>query len=102
MHEKTNRMQKISKCTVSVVIGTYNRKNSLKKTIETLRDELDSAPFKSEIIIVDGGSTDGTLNWLKKQKDAITIIQHNRGKWRGIQIERRSWGYFMNLGFKCA
>lgn len=102
MYAETNGVQKISKCAVSVVIGTYNRKRFLEKTIETLRDELDNAPFKSEMIVVDGGSTDGTLNWLKKQKDTITIIQHNRGKWHGKQIERRSWGYFMNLGFKCA
>jgi glycosyltransferase involved in cell wall biosynthesis len=102
MYEETDDVQKVSTCAVSVVIGTYNRKRFLKKTIETLRDELDSAPFKSEMIVVDGGSTDGTLNWLKKQKDIITIIQHNRGKWHGKQIERRSWGYFMNLGFKCA
>ena len=102
MHEGAKEAQKASKCAVSVVIGTYNRKRFLKKTIKTLRDELDNLPFKSEMIVVDGGSTDGTLNWLKKQKDVITIIQHNRGKWHGKQIERRSWGYFMNLGFKCA
>ena len=32
----------------------------------------------------------------------ISIIQHNRGTYQGKQIEQRSWGYFMNLGFKCA
>lgn len=87
---------------VTVVIGSYNRKRFLKKTIETVRNELDSCPFSYEIIIVDGGSTDGTLSWLIKQKDIITIVQHNRGEWRGKSIERRSWGYFMNLGFKIA
>lgn len=87
---------------VSVVLGSYNRKHFLKKTIQSVREEIENAPFISEIIIIDGGSTDGTLNWLKKQKDIITIIQHNRGTWKGNPIERRSWGYFMNLGFKCA
>jgi glycosyltransferase involved in cell wall biosynthesis len=37
-----------------------------------------------------------------KQKDILTIVQHNRGKWHGRAVERRSWGYFMNLGFKAA
>lgn len=87
---------------ISVVLGSYNRLRFLKLTIDSIRRELDQCSFPSEIIVVDGGSTDGTLKWLAKQKDIISIIQHNRGKWRGKVIERRSWGYFMNLGFKCA
>jgi len=88
--------------TVSIVIGSYNREDFLRLTIETVREELFRCPFSGEIIVVDGGSTDGTLKWLVKQKDIITILQHNRGEWQGNPIERRSWGYFMNLGFKCA
>ena len=85
---------------VSIILGTYNRIRFLKLTIESVRRELDN--FSYEIIVVDGGSTDGTLKWLVKQKDIIVIVQHNRGEWRGREIERRSWGYFMNLGFKAA
>jgi GT2 family glycosyltransferase len=87
---------------ISVVLGSYNRKKFLKLTIESIRKEFDLSALDNEIIVVDGGSDDGSLDWLKKQKDVITIIQHNRGHWRGKEIERRSWGYFMNLGFKCA
>ena len=85
---------------ISVVIGSYNRKNLLKLCIEAVRTELDG--FDYEIIVVDGGSSDGALKWLNEQKDIITIVQHNRGEWNGNPIERRSWGYFMNLGFKSA
>lgn len=87
---------------VAVVIGSYNRLPFLKLTIQTLRAEIKQSPeyIKWEIIIVDGGSTDGSINWLTKQKDVITIIQHNRGTWRGNKIDRKSWGYFMNLGFR--
>jgi glycosyltransferase involved in cell wall biosynthesis len=49
---------------------------------------------------VDGGSSDGSLEWLTAQKDVITIVQHNRGSFRGREIPRRSWGYFMNLAFR--
>lgn len=87
---------------VSVVLGSYNRLVFLKLTIDSLRLELSACNFPYEIIVVDGGSTDGTLHWLTKQKDIVSIIQHNRGIWRGKKIEKRSWGYFMNLGFKCA
>ena len=94
--------EKTYKKVLSIVIGTYNRKKFLKLTIESLRTELKNCDFSYEIILVDGGSIDGTINWLTKQKDIISIIQHNRGKWKGKAIERKSWGYFMNLGFKSA
>lgn len=87
---------------VSIVLGSFNRLTFLKLTIESIRQELSQGAFPAEIIVVDGGSTDGTLKWLINQKDIITIVQHNRGAWRGKKVERRSWGYFMNLGFKCA
>lgn len=89
-----------SKKEISVVIGSYNRLNLLILCLEAVREELKD--FKYEIIVVDGGSTDGTTEWLLQQKDIITIVQHNRGEWRGKPIKRRSWGYFMNLGFKAA
>jgi GT2 family glycosyltransferase len=86
--------------TVSVVIGSLNRRWHLKRTIASVREEL---PFpEAEILVVDGGSDDGTLRWLRKRKDVITIVQHNRGKWKGRPVPRRSWGYFMNLGFRMA
>ena len=99
---KYNNMHKdkSKKPQLSVVIGSYNRLKYLKMTIETLRVEVNS--INHEIIIVDGGSTDGSLKWLLEQKDIITVVQHNRGEWQRKQIERKSWGYFMNLGFKIA
>ena len=85
---------------VSLVIGSYNRCKLLKLCIEAVRQELEYESY--EIIVVDGGSTDGTVEWLTAQKDIISIIQHNRGEWRGKPIHRKPWAYFMNLGFKCA
>lgn len=90
----------MKKSIVSVVLGSYNRYEFLKLTIDSVRKELKEIPH--EIIVVDGGSTDGALTWLFEQKDIITIAQHNRGTWQGKAIERRSWGYFMNLGFRAA
>lgn len=85
---------------VSIVIGSFNRRRFLERTIESLR--ANGARTPHELIVVDGGSTDGSLEWLVRQKDIITIVQHNRGEFRGAPIRRRSWGYFMNLGFKSA
>lgn len=85
---------------VSIVLGSYNRRSFLKSTLESVRN--DRMDFPYEVIVVDGGSTDGTIKWLTKQKDIIAIIQHNSGTWKGKPIERKSWGYFMNLGFRAA
>jgi GT2 family glycosyltransferase len=85
---------------ISFVIGSYNRKQILPSTIESIRRSGVETPF--EIIVIDGGSSDGSVEWLIAQKDIITIVQHNRGEFRGREVERRSWGYFMNLGFKAA
>jgi glycosyltransferase involved in cell wall biosynthesis len=86
--------------TISIVLGAYNRGAFLNKTLESVRNNGMTFPY--EIFVVDGGSTDGSLEYLLRQKDVTTIIQHNRGNFRGKPIERHSWGYFMNLGFKCA
>jgi GT2 family glycosyltransferase len=85
---------------VSVVIGSFNRKAFLKGTVDSVRRELQE--IEHEIFVVDGGSTDGTTKWLLTQKDVITIVQHNRGTSSGERVQRKSWGYFMNLGFMAA
>jgi len=85
---------------ISVVLGTYNRFTYLKMAVESIRRDVAGLPH--EIIVVDGGSTDGTVPWLTGQKDIITIVQHNHGAVHGKALERRSWGYFMNLAFKCS
>ena len=86
--------------TVSIVLGTYNRKEFLKEAIQSIRQNGITVPY--EIIVVDGGSTDGSKEWLIDQPEIITIVQHNRTTSGNQRNKRRSWGYFMNLGFKCA
>lgn len=84
----------------SIILGSLNRKAFLKKAIESIRKETEG--LSHEIIVVDGGSTDGSIQWLTGQKDIVTIIQHNRGTWNGKAVKKRSWGYFINLALKTA
>lgn len=85
---------------VSVVLGTYNRLKYLKKAIASVRSEVKT--LSSEIIVIDGGSNDGTIQWLCAQQDLITIIHHNRVPATNGTTSLYPWGYFMNIAFRAA
>lgn len=85
---------------LSVVLGTLDRKPLLQAAIESVRRE--TRNFPSEIIVIDGGSRDGSIDWLTAQPDIVTIVQHNRVERDGRKAMRRSWGSFINLGFRTA
>ena len=56
---------------VSVVFGTYNRRGLLIRCIESIRVACKEIPF--EIVVCDGGSTDGSAQWLEQQDDVILV-----------------------------
>lgn len=85
---------------LSIILGSYNRFDFLVPAIATARSSAQA--LAHETIVVDGGSTDGSLEWLVRQQDIVTIVHHNRVAVGGQAVRRRSWGYFMNLAFKAA
>lgn len=58
---------------LSIVIGTLNRLPHLQKCIASA--EKSCGDMEREIIVVDGGSYDGTQKWLANRRDIITIEQ---------------------------
>jgi GT2 family glycosyltransferase len=84
---------------LSIVLGTLDRLRILRRCLESIRRNANG--IRCEIIVVDGGSHDGSVEWLAKQADVLTLVQHNRDPGRPGR-RRRSWGYFMNLGFRIA
>lgn len=57
---------------ISLVSGTYNRLELLKAMVQSFRDNL-LPGIAYEIVLVDGGSTDGTIEWAKAQSDVYLI-----------------------------
>lgn len=59
---------------LSVVTGTYNRLPYLKQMVDSVRLSIGTGiPY--EIVLVDGGSDDGTIKWCTDQPDIFLIEQ---------------------------
>lgn len=58
---------------ISLVSGTYNRLPLLQAMVQSFRDNLASTTIPYEVVLVDGGSTDGTIEWAKAQTDVVLI-----------------------------
>ncbi len=61
---------------LSIVLGTLNRKEYLRKCADSI--QASAARVSHEIVIVDGGSTDGTVEWLRMQSHLVVIEQGRR------------------------
>jgi hypothetical protein len=59
---------------LSVVTGTFQRLQLLREMVESVRKTV-PASIPYEFVIVDGGSTDGTTEWCKRQRDIVLIEQ---------------------------
>ncbi len=78
-----NGLNKNAKTSLSVIIPAYNEEKRIRQTIAELRSYLKSKKFIYEIIAVNDGSTDGTLNVLKDTIKAdlrvLTISKSGKG-----------------------
>lgn len=66
---------------MSVITPSLNMLAYLKRACASVADQLGPA---SEHIVVDGGSTDGTLEWLATQPRVTTIVGTDRGMYDAI------------------
>ena len=73
---------------LSVCFGTMNRLEMLKGCVESVRKGVGSLSY--EIVITDGGSRDGTVEWIKKERDCfvaqnvprndIILVEHGEAR----------------------
>ena len=87
--------------TITIVTVVYNDKNNIEKTINSV---LNQSYNSKEYIVVDGKSTDGTLEIVKKYADQISVIvsEPDRGIYdamnKAVDLAHNEWIIFMNSG----
>ena len=70
---------------LSILMPVYNEKNTLEEIVRLVRE----VPLEKELIIVDDGSTDGTLQVLKEKIEPlpdVRVFYHDRNRGKGAAI----------------
>lgn len=86
---------------ITVITVVFNAEKVLEKTILSV---INQTYDNVEYIIIDGGSTDGTLDIIKKYKDHIDYLlsENDRGIYdamnKGIILSHGQWVNFLNAG----
>jgi glycosyltransferase involved in cell wall biosynthesis len=86
---------------VSFITVVFNNRVNLEKTISAVKNQKYT---NTEIVIIDGGSTDGTLDIIAKYKDVITyyVSEKDKGIYdamnKGLKAATGDYVWFMNSG----
>lgn len=81
---------------LAVVFGTYNRLALLKRAVASVRAA--SGSLEVTMVVVDGGSTDGSRAWLAEQPDVVLLGQ--RGPLTGaVRAFNLGFGYAVDHEF---
>lgn len=68
----------MTKPDISIIILTWNHLEDVTKPfIQDLYVSLEKTPVSHEVIILDNGSSDGTIDWLREQHLPHTILMHS-------------------------
>jgi GT2 family glycosyltransferase len=79
---------------VSIVVPTFNRRSRLARCVDRIRQHVS---FSHETIVVDGGSTDNSREWLAGQSGLRVILETQReGAVRAFNKGfRAAWGTYV-------
>ncbi len=86
---------------ISIITVVFNGEKYLEETIQSV---ISQTCDNVEYIIIDGGSTDGTLDIIKKYEDKINywVSEKDKGIYdamnKGIDVVSGEWINFMNAG----
>jgi glycosyltransferase involved in cell wall biosynthesis len=94
-------MNSLNKELVSVITVCFNCKHDIEATLQSI---LGQNHISFEYIIVDGGSTDGTMEIIEKYRDKIDVLisEPDKGIFdamnKGLNRASGTWVNFMNAG----
>ena len=86
---------------ITIITVTFNAANDLEKTIKSV---IEQSYNNLEYIIIDGKSTDGSRNVIRKYEDRVDfwISEADEGVYfamnKGIELANGDWVNFMNAG----
>jgi glycosyltransferase involved in cell wall biosynthesis len=89
---------------ISIISINYNNAAGLARTIESVRNLECGYDLSYELIVIDGGSNDMSINVIENNKDIITysVSEKDDGLYdamnKGIRVARGKWINFMNSG----
>lgn len=74
---------------MSIILPAYNEENRLGPTLTRIGEYLDTKEWTAEIIVVDDGSKDGTVDlveeWMKKD-ERIKLVRNPENKGKGFSV----------------
>lgn len=86
---------------ISIITVTYNCVDTIEKTIMSVNNQVYN---NIEYIVIDGGSTDGTVEKIKKHSDKISLWVSEKDKGiydamnKGIRMSHGIWLIMLNAG----
>jgi len=93
------KVEKLNKNFTSIIILTWNNLGYTKECIRSIREHTNKDLY--EIIVADNNSTDGTVEWLKNERDLKCIFNEtnngfSKGNNQGIEIAIGDSVLFLN------
>lgn len=71
---------------ISFVIPVYNEEERIERTLEKVWDYFTAHNYNFEILVVDDGSQDNTLEKLRKFENQIKVISYNPNRGKGAAV----------------
>jgi len=72
---------------ISIILPSYNESKKIRNTILDVSNFFNNKKINHQIILVDDGSTDNTLDIIKKNYPNIKIISHKKNLGKGAAVK---------------
>jgi GT2 family glycosyltransferase len=73
---------------LSVIVCMFNGRERVTRFVAPLRSVVARADFPAELLVVDDGSTDGTVDTVRALGDGVRVVEHRRN--RGPSVARNT------------